>query len=300
MGGVGGVVFLVGHRLFPHDRFSPPRRISLYSSSGEKISHGEKLRRLPGAAFWRICTRTRPGPTASKIQAPGTTGVASIAGHFVGMPQPSQLAEASQVRVLASGWGSLGFIGRARSHRLGKKTASLLHYLVYYGLEVGGRWGYKGEGGVGMGMGEVEGVGVEELAVGCGGGVEGVAEDGGVEVVEVDADLVGAAGDGLGADEEEVGGGGEDFKVGLGGLTGFGLDGHFFAVCGVAADGGVDVEGLGAVTGDGEVFFFHLPVGKLVDEVFVRLFGFGADNDAGGIFIEAVDDAGAGLVGGVG
>lgn len=73
--------------------------------------------------------------------------------------------------------------------------------------------------------------------------VDGIAEDGGSDVVEVDADLVGAAGVEVAADEggfcREIGG--EDFVIGDRGLaSGRGDDRHFLAVDGMAADVGED------------------------------------------------------------
>lgn len=69
----------------------------------------------------------------------------------------------------------------------------------------GPRLVFCGEGGlvedglVGGGVGEAEVAGVEHEAIGVGEGltrltVDGVAEDGGADVFEVDSDLVGAAG----------------------------------------------------------------------------------------------------------
>ena len=69
--------------------------------------------------------------------------------------------------------------------------------------------------------------------------VDGIAEDGGADMVEVDADLVGAAGVEVAADEGGFGReiGGEDTVIGDGGFAGGrGDDRHFLAVDRVAAD----------------------------------------------------------------
>ncbi len=146
---------------------------------------------------------------------------------------------------------------------------------------------------------------VEHEAVREGGGgggffaVDGVCDDGCALVVEVDADLVGAAGVEVAEDEGGAGGGVgvEDLVVGDGGFAaGWVDDGHFLAVDGVAADVGEDgVFGRGGdAAGDGEVEFFHgFALGELGDEGLVGGVGFGDDEAAGGVFVEAVDDAGA-------
>lgn len=117
--------------------------------------------------------------------------------------------------------------------------------------------------------------------------------------MEVDADLVGASGVEVAEDEGGDGGwvGGEDAVVGDGGFAcGRGDDGHFLAVDGVAADVGEDgvFFGFRDAEGDGEVEFFHGgSLGELADEGLVSGVGFGDDEAAGGVFVEAVDDAGS-------
>lgn len=150
-------------------------------------------------------------------------------------------------------------------------------------------------------MEEGEFPGMEEEA-GCGEGmsfpVDGISEDGGAEVMEVDADLMGAPGVEVAAEEGGAGCliGGEDFVIGDGGFPGRGGDdGHFLAVHGMAADVGEDgIAGLeGDAIGDGEVDFLHGGAGgELGDEGLVGGIGFCDDEAAGGVFIKAVDDAG--------
>ena len=128
--------------------------------------------------------------------------------------------------------------------------------------------------------------------------VDRIAEDGGADVVHVDANLVGAAGVEMAKDEGGFRGGigGEGFVIGDRGLSGWrGDDGHFLAVYGVAADVGEDrVFFLGRdAVGDGEVELFHGgSLGKLGGEGLVGGVGFRDDEAAGGILVEAVDDAG--------
>ena len=165
-------------------------------------------------------------------------------------------------------------------------------------------------------MGEAEGVGVEGLAIdqdmiGFGGmgaeevgegdfvaaGVGFVGEDGVADVGEVDADLVGAAGLGLAADESEAAESFEDLVEGDGFLAAFrdGADGHFFAVGGVEADAAFDVVGvsLGSAGDEGEVFLVDGALFELEGEVAVGLVVFGDQEEARGVAVQAVDDTGA-------
>lgn len=78
-----------------------------------------------------------------------------------------------------------------------------------------------------------------------------------------------------------------------------GSDGVFFAFVRVDAQRLIDdvgVELRGAV-GDGDIGFFGRPVGELGREAKLGVVGFGDDETAGGVFVEAVDDAGADVVG---
>ncbi len=171
------------------------------------------------------------------------------------------------------------------------------------GFELGGDGGLEFEALLGDGVVEGEAPGVEHEAAGvCGGfggfAVDDIAEEGGAFVVEVDADLMGAAGVEVAEDEGGVGGGvgGEDLVVGDGGFAAWGIDdGHFLAVDGVSADVGEDGVGwgFGDSVGDAEVEFFHGASGELCGEGLVGGVGFGDDEAAGGVFVEAVDDAGS-------
>jgi len=73
-------------------------------------------------------------------------------------------------------------------------------------------------------------------------------------------------------------------------------DGEFLAVVGAAREPSVDAP-FGCRRGssdDGEIFFARFAVVELAGEKFVSAGGSGYDDDAGGVFVEAVDDAGAG------
>ena len=166
-----------------------------------------------------------------------------------------------------------------------------------------GDGGLVGEALGGGGVGEAEAPGVEHEAGGGAGlalglGIDGIAEEGAADVFHVDTDLVGAAGV---EDAENEGGvgigiGGEGVVVGDGGAAGAGIDdGHFLAVDGMTAEVGEDgAVGLGGdALGDGEVEFGSLAFGELCGEGLLGAIGFGGDDAAGGVLVEAVDDAGA-------
>lgn len=126
--------------------------------------------------------------------------------------------------------------------------------------------------------------------------VDGVAEDGGADVFEVDADLVGAAGVKGAFDEAgAIALLGEDFVVGDGGFSGAGGDdGHLLAVDGVAADVGEDGVGVleGRSGGDGVVDFGGgFAFSKLGEEGLHGAIGFGDNDAARGVFVETVNDA---------
>jgi hypothetical protein len=149
---------------------------------------------------------------------------------------------------------------------------------------------------------ELQGMGVEHLAgdaqVGgqamAGAAVGGVADDRMSEAGHVNADLMGAAGFDAHAQERGEGAGGEGFVAGAGGAAFF-RDGHFLAVDGMAADGEIDrAGGFGrGAPHEGEVFLLDGVGGELGDEGGDGLFVLGDDEDAGGVFVEAMDDAGA-------
>ena len=114
----------------------------------------------------------------------------------------------------------------------------------------------------------------------------------------MDADLVGAAGVEIAADE---GGGaepGEDFVTCAGsfpGAGGIGKNGHLLAVVGGTADDIGDGAGwfFRDAGGDAKIGLGIGALGELSGEVLVGLVVAGDDHAAAGIFIEPVDDAGA-------
>jgi hypothetical protein len=131
------------------------------------------------------------------------------------------------------------------------------------------------------------------------GAVEGVADDGVAEGLGVDANLVGAAGFYADFDEgeEAVGAGDpfEDVEVGDGGASVGAAGGHAGAADQVAGDG----------EGDGGVVFFYVAVeesevglgdlalGEHLAELAVGAVVFGDEDEAAGLLVEAMDDAGA-------
>ncbi len=198
-------------------------------------------------------------------------------------------------------------------------------------MEVGRGRGFKVEAVELGGVDELELEGVEGLAVNEGGGeigfgggfsagvfgfgggfyaevlegdglaaVGGVSDDGVSEVHAVDADLVGASGFG---GEFEEGVAAEAFFDGVDGLGGFaggvGADGVFFADFGVDAEGSVDEVGVevGFTVDEGEVGFADGASFELAGDAPMGFIGFGDEDEAGGVAIEAVDDAGAPGVG---
>lgn len=90
---------------------------------------------------------------------------------------------------------------------------------------------------------------------------------------------------------------GEDFVVGDCSFAAWRIyDGHFLPIYGVAPDmGEYGIGGFyGDAMGDGKVEFFHgFALCKLGGEALVGFVRFCDDKTAGGIFIEAVDNAGA-------
>jgi hypothetical protein len=127
--------------------------------------------------------------------------------------------------------------------------------------------------------------------------VKGVAEERMAEVLEVDADLMGAAGvEGTldeGADAGELL---EDAPAGTGGASAAVEDGHFFSMDGMAADGILDgaAAWAGEVAADeGEVDLRHRPAGKLAGEMGVGEVVLCDDQAAAGVLVQAMDDAGA-------
>jgi hypothetical protein len=116
---------------------------------------------------------------------------------------------------------------------------------------------------------------------------------------EVDADLVSAAGVEAGFDESGVGDVEEGAPVRAGGAGAGEHDtaasGHAGAALGVAGNREIDAAVClfeGALD-EGDVGLFDLTLAKGFTEFGVGEIGFGDEDDAGSVFIEAMDDAGA-------
>jgi hypothetical protein len=126
--------------------------------------------------------------------------------------------------------------------------------------------------------------------------VEGVAHEGGAQVGEVHPDLVGAPGEQLALHQGHAGGAGQDPDAGLGGTPTFGHH-HPQAVALVPGDGLVDQEAahlgqLGGVAHQGQVPLLHGAGLELVLDGTLGLRRLGQAEAAGGVPIEAVDEAG--------
>ncbi len=140
-----------------------------------------------------------------------------------------------------------------------------------------------------------------------GGSVECVADDRVAEGLHVDADLVGAAGLDADLDEGEGAVGGlvmrsstltwetAERPVGAAG-------GHAGAADEVAGDGEVDGDVVlcEVAVDEGEVGFGDLAAGEHVAELAVGAVVLGDEDDAAGLLVEAVDDAGAEVAADVG
>lgn len=114
------------------------------------------------------------------------------------------------------------------------------------------------------------------------------------DVLEVDADLVGAAGVEGGFDQCALVKALDEFPTGPGFAAAKAFArGHAFAVGGVARDRNLDFAGLGArfAADDGAVGFFGAALFELGGEVQVGFVGFGDDDAAAGVHVEAMDDA---------
>ncbi len=130
-------------------------------------------------------------------------------------------------------------------------------------------------------------------------GVDGIAKNGGADVLEVNTDLVGATGVEVAKDEGGFGGliRGDDFVIGDRSFSGWRRDhGHFLAIHRMSANVSEDrVFGFQWNTiSDSEVDFLHCrALGKLGGEALVGGVGFCNDEAAGGVFIESVHDTGS-------
>lgn len=175
--------------------------------------------------------------------------------------------------VVGEAVGGFGFEGLAVGFGAG---------IGHHGTMPGGQWGVLEFGGA------------DEFAA-----VEQVADDGAADVAEVHADLVGAAG--LDFDFNEavpvVA-----FADSVDGSTGLAVvivaDGLGFFDGVVRAEGGFDhtgrfFEAAGGLVDEGEVALEVGFVFELFAEFPVSFIGFGDNHHAGGVFVEAVDDAGA-------
>jgi len=146
--------------------------------------------------------------------------------------------------------------------------------------------------------------------------VKGVAQDVAVEKEHVGADLVKAAGfDGEMEERGGVGGGlaggawgfadgkdaGEDSINGDGFLALAGDDGFLEGAVGMGVgvgdldflEAGLDdaLRGRGDAGGEGEVFLVDAAVLEIAAELVVGVWRFGDDEEAGGVFVEAVEEA---------
>ena len=133
--------------------------------------------------------------------------------------------------------------------------------------------------------------------------VQGVAHQRMADVGHVHADLVGAAGfqfaeDGSGLG---IGAGSQQSVVGAGRLAGRRLhDSHAQTVAFVTADVALDgALGRRLAAGDGQVASSHLPAGQLGGQAGKGAFAAGADQQAAGVAVQPVDDAGPRQPGGL-
>ena len=114
-------------------------------------------------------------------------------------------------------------------------------------------------------------------------GIDRISENGGADVLEMDADLVGAAGVKMTENEGGFGGlvGGDDFVIGDRGFSTGRVDhGHFLSIHRMSTDMREDRVFVfqGDAVGDGEIDFFHAgALGKLGGQALVGGVGFGDD-----------------------
>jgi len=115
-------------------------------------------------------------------------------------------------------------------------------------------------------------------------------------MLQVDADLMGAARAGHAGDQAVSFVDGEDFIIGhrlapRGGAAW----GHFLAIDGMAANGEIDgsLHMAGSAPNDCQIGFLDLAVGKLLREGRMSLVVLGNHNAAAGFLVQTVDDAGS-------
>jgi len=130
----------------------------------------------------------------------------------------------------------------------------------------------------------------------AGAAIGGIADYGMAQMGKMHADLMGTTGFDFQPQQRGAWAGAHDFVTREGGTT-FGGHRHFFAVDGMAADGLVDFAArLGRdAPHQCEIFLAGGAAGELRDERGVGGFVLGHDQNAGGVFVEAVDDSGAQL-----
>lgn len=196
------------------------------------------------------------------------------------------------------------------------------------GAEVFGEVGGEGGGGGGEGVDEGELVGVEGEAGDEGAfflefadfvvafefgeeqffaAVVGIDGEWVAHGFEVDADLMAAAGDGEDFEEGDAPAppamadeafGDDPFGAGFFGLAVAGApDDHAVFVVGVLADGEVGGAGFldGGSADEGEIFLGDGACAELLGEVFLGGGGFGEEDEAGGVGVDAVDEEGLGF-----
>jgi len=181
------------------------------------------------------------------------------------------------------------------------------------GGDVGGEGGGELHSGAGGGVGDGDAVGVQCLALdegrlvlgrleaeevgaveGGAAAVEAVGDDGVADVGEVDADLVGAAGEEFDVEECEAAVAALDAVDGAGGLAALAGDGDGLGVAAAAGEGEVNEVAvkLRFSLDYGEVVLFDGAGLELGGEGGMGGVGLGAEDDAAGVAVEAVDDAG--------
>ena len=130
---------------------------------------------------------------------------------------------------------------------------------------------------------------------GVGGAVEGIDRQREADVREMDADLVGFSGFGEAAEESETAETLFDPPIRARGSAGVFDDGHALGIGGMRREGGVDDAFIfqRPAADEGEVFFLDRVVLELVGEVLLGGSIECEEEDAGGVLVEAMDDADA-------
>jgi hypothetical protein len=136
---------------------------------------------------------------------------------------------------------------------------------------------------------ELLAAGAQTLIIG-GAAIEGIAEDRAADTLEMDSDLVGAAG---------VQGCGDGTKA-LAGIEGLAIGTDFFATGGeeshlmplarMASDGAVETAAAGIAEAEGEVALMYLTGSKGSDESTLSHVRLSSDEETRCIFIQTMDD----------